>query len=488
MRQSERDADNELAQDSSEGSVDIITERQMVGHDDVKSASPRRPLPAHWLPKPGSSALPSVALNEQKSSSRPPPTDRNAVRATRSSHDIRKSHADGTFFLTKEALAAVDANLATPALRRSPSKVQSSPTKVPWNSPSVSPKTISLRYSLGSPSKRSPPQPTNQSKQVTAHRGRAPSSIASTGATSFHTARGSPVSPVCSQSGFSLSGGSSKGETSDYFDSFADVTFEQIDELNKRPRTEGMLTAPGIQKETPRPRLYIDTHSQETATDSIAMHGSRSPQDAASRAFDADAGRLGGPNIGRTESFHPLPSTTQSSRLPRLSMGKGSSAHAPTLSSTLKQTKSACQLRPSKTTQEKTKSKRLAKPKPTESKSVRHVRTFDSKGSTSNLSDRHSRDISATLSAGNLATVSTDRTIRTGDIGLLSTYLQDTAVKTSEMSEDTASSSLSRVTSSSTVKATQTDESFVLTSKVDLGTSTLPNHVLLPYNVSFDPT
>ena len=48
------------------------------------------------------------------------------------------------------------------------------------------------------------------------------------------------------------------------------------------------------------------------------------------------------------------------------------------------------------------------------------------------------------------------------DVGLLSTYLQDTAVETSEMSEDTASSSLSRVTSSSTVKATQTDESFVL--------------------------
>ena len=45
------------------------------------------------------------------------------------------------------------------------------------------------------------------------------------------------------------------------------------------------------------------------------------------------------------------------------------------------------------------------------------------------------------------------------DVGLLSTYLQDTAVETSEMSEDTASSSLSRVTSSSTVKATQTDES-----------------------------
>ena len=32
------------------------------------------------------------------------------------------------------------------------------------------------------------------------------------------------------------------------------------------------------------------------------------------------------------------------------------------------------------------------------------------------------------------------------DVGLLSTYLQDTAVETSEMSEDTASSSLSRVT------------------------------------------
>lgn len=471
MRQSRRDADNELAQDSSEGSVDIITERQTVGHDDVKSASPRKPLPAHWLPWPGSSALPvaqhPAALNEEKSSSRPSPTDRNAVRATRSSHDISKSHAEGTFFLTKEALAAVDANLATPALRRSPSKVQSSPTKVPWNSPSVSPKARSLRYSLGSPSKMSPTQPTHLSKHVTAHGRRAPSSVASTGATSFYTARGSPVSPVCSQSGFLPCDESSKGDTSDYFDSFADVTFGQIDELNKGLKTEGTITAPGNRNETPRPRLPINTHPHDTAADSIGLHVS--PQDTASQASDADAGRLGRPKIGRTESFHPLPSTTQSSRLPRLSMGKGSSAHAPTLSSTLKQTKSASQLRPSKMTQEKTESKRLAKPKPTEQKSARHVRTFDSKGSTPILSNRSSRDISATLSTGSLATVSTDHTMRTGDVGLLSSYLQDTAVKTSEMTEDLASSSLSRVTSSSTVKATQTDDSFVLANKVNFG-------------------
>jgi hypothetical protein len=481
MRQSKRDADNELAQDSSEGSIDIITERQTVGHDDIKSASPRNPLPAHWLPSASPSAIPVAQhLNEDKASSRPSPTDRNAVRATRSSHNISKSHADGAFFLTKEALAAVDANLATPALRRSPSKVQSSPTKVPWNSPSVSPTAMSLRYSIGSPSNWSPTQPSNLSKHVTAHRRRAPSSIASTGASSFYTARGSPVSPVCSQSGFLPCDDSSKGETSDYFDSFADVTFGQIDELNRGPKTEGTVTAPGIRKGTPRPRLSIDTPPQDTATDSIGMHAS--PQDAASQASDSDAGRLGRPKVGRTESFHPLPSTTQSSRLPRLYMGKGSSAHAPTLSSTLKQTKSACQLRPSKTTQEKTESRRMAKPKPTESKSVRQVRTFDSKGSTPILPDCRNRDISV----GSIATVTTDPTIRTGDVGLLSPYLQDTAVQTSEMTQGSASSSISRATSSSTLKATQTDETFVLTNKVNFGTSTPPNHILLPYNDSFD--
>jgi hypothetical protein len=132
--------------------------------------------------------------------------------------------------------------------------------------------------------------------------------------------------------------------------------------------------------------------------------------------------------------------------------------------------------------QEKTESKRMAKPKPTESKSVRQVRTFDSKGSTPILPDRRNRDISA----GSIATVTTDRTIRTGDVGLLSSYLQDTAVQTSEMTEDSASNSISRATSSSTVKATQTDETFVLTNKVDFGTSTLPNHILLPYSDSFD--
>jgi hypothetical protein len=478
MHRFKRNVENELAQDSSEGSVDIITERKTVWHDDVKSASPRKPLPAHWLPSPSPSVLPivqhTVGLNEVNPPSIPSPTDRIVARATRSSHDISRSHADAIFFLTKEAFAAADANLTLPALQRSSSKVQSSPTKVPWNSPSVSPKAASLRHSIGSPSKVSPPRPTNLSKHVTARRRRTPSSIASTGATSFHTARGSPVSPVYFQGGSPLCDDSSKGDISDYFDSFADVTFGQIDELNKGPKTGGTFTAIGVRKENPRPRLSIDTPPQDTATDSIGVHGSL--ESAASQASDADAGQLGRPKTGRTESLHPLPSTTQSSRLPRLSMSKRSSARAPTLSSSLKQINSANQLRSSKAIQEKTESKRMAKPKPTEPKSVRHVRTFDSKSSKPILSDRPSRDISASLSASSLATMSTDRTIRTGDVGLLSSYLQDTAVQTSE--KHPAPGSLSRVASSSAVKATQTDESSVFTTnEVDLGTSTLPKHM-----------
>ncbi|KAF2996296.1 hypothetical protein E8E13_005446 [Curvularia kusanoi] len=452
---SDRDACEEANQDSSEGSVDIIVERRTKERDDVKSASPRKPLPTHWLSPPNTPALPAT----QRS-----PTESQAVRATRSLREINELHAEGKSLLTKEALAAVDANLTMPTLRRTPSKTQFSPTKAPWKSPCVSSEAVSPRRNADSSSKVSPsPRLDTSARETIGHR-RVPSSVASTGATSYHTAHGSPVrSPTDSQGSSSPSGGSSSETVSVYFDCLTDVALEQIDERHDRSKIFAAENMSTVQKSASQPRLSIrDAPLHENVPDVRR----RASKIAVSRTSDADAQK---PSISRLESTGDanLPSSTvQSSRVPRMSLGKASTAHAPTLSSTLKQTKSVHQSQSAKALQGKAASIRVAIPRSLERKPMAQVRTVDSKGSTPILPDRRSQDVHPATIVSGPAKEPKIRTVRMIDPDVLNIYLRDAEAQEIDLTQSYSTlfptNVLSRTTSSSTVKATQTD-SFLTT-------------------------
>ncbi|KAF2623073.1 hypothetical protein BU25DRAFT_494514 [Macroventuria anomochaeta] len=459
------DSDVETVHGSSEASIDIITERETITYGDVKFTSPRKPLPAQWLPP---STSPSLATAQRakahhgaKGSTSGSPADRKSLRTTRSFIDIGKAHADGASFLTKEALDAVDANITSATLRRSPSKIQRSPTKVPWNSPTVSPKVGSLRQSAASPIKPSPPRTTHLGTHVTADHRRAPSSIVSSGATSFHTAHGSPVrSPAFSQSSFSSAENLLDSPHSYYSDTVADVILEQIDPGSK-PTISTSRTTTSLRTRASRPELSISIPPPDTTID--AKRKSASTLGSATSSSGASIIQGDSPELQHPGGRQPPVSATQSSRIPRMSISKGSSARAPTLSSTLKQTKSTQALRSPKTTNGETELKRVTTFKVTGVKSMRHVRTVDSAGSTPILSERRSHKFSIPASVASVATTETEATARPGNVDLLTSYLQDTALGVLESADCLpVSSTTSRATSTSTVRAPQTDSGSVI--------------------------
>jgi hypothetical protein len=451
-----RGSDEETVNGSSEASIEIITERDTAAYSDVRSASPRKPLPAQWFPLPQSPPLTTShrtgAYGDTQASPNGSPIERRAGRTTRSSIDLGKPHAETPSFLTKEALDAVDADITSPTLRRSPSKIQRSSTRVPWNSSTKSPKVESLRHSGASPTKPSPPRTTHLGTHVTADHRRAPSSIVSTGATSFHTAHGSPVrSSDCSQSSFS-----STGDVNDsiYFhcpDYVADVGVEQIDHPNSKAKAVSMTgIRNSLRPGTSRPELSIRIPPSDASFDVEQRSASTIPSATSSTAASFEEGS------SPLEHFEGHHGTTTQSRIPRVSASKGSSARAPTLSSTLKQTKSTQTLRLPKATKGKTEPKAATVSKANGTKSLRHVRTVDSTGSTPILSNRKAPDLTTTASYASVATTNTQRTARARDVDLLTSYLQDTALEASESPQDLpASSTASRATSSSTVKASQ---------------------------------
>jgi hypothetical protein len=457
-----RGSDEETVQGSSEASVDIITERDTIAYSDVRSARPRKPLPAQWFPPSQSPTMSSSqrarAHGETQACPSGSPVDRRPLRTTRSLADFGKAHAETTSFLTKEALDAVDANITSPTLRRSPSKLQRSPTKVPWNSPTISPKVGSLRHNGASPTKPSPPRVMHLGVHVTADHKRAPSSITSTGATSFHTAHGSPVrSSACSQSSFSSTEGLNDSVYFHCSDYVANVDIEQVDHFNNKGKasaTSHTTTSP--RSRVSRPELKIRIPPPDATLDADQRSASTLPSATSSTAVSVGKGN--NPGIEHAVG-HPR-ATTQS-RIPRMSVSKGSSARAPTLSSTLKQTKSTQTLRSPKATKGKVEQKVATASKAAGMRSLRHVRTVDSTGSTPILSNRKSRDLRIPASVASTSMRNTQRMTCASDMDLLASYLQDTALEAAGPPEDPEdlplppSRTASRATSSCTVKASQ---------------------------------
>lgn len=465
----------EAAQDSSDGSVDIIIERHIIADDvnptsSTSSTSPRKPLPAHWLPSHSSSGHKTPqSMNSAAGPQALPkgsPTNRNAAQATRSLRELGK----GTSFLTKEALNAVDNNIALPTLRRTPSKAQVSSTKVSWNSPSVSPNAGSPRRKAGPPTNPSHSRATQSGSHVAASH-RRNNSIISTGATSYHTAHGSPVrSPASSPDSFKSTIECFLAESSSKIvDNEADVTVEQNEDSGSMSRPVPFDTATGIRKRTSRAALSVSTAPR---TSGFATEpATSSPLGTALNSPKANASRRKSPEDGQVGDLHLPTSTAQSSCIPRMSTSPGSSAHAPTLSSTLKQTKSAHTLRSPKTARDKVGSNSITvKSKYHETKSTRHVRTLDSTGSTPVQPDHKYRDISATTDTACITTLDARSTTYADAVGFSGPEFRDAAAQTAGLTESLLNSSTpSRTTSTSTVKAAQTSRGVSSANPVGVG-------------------
>jgi hypothetical protein len=172
----------------------------------VRSGSPRKPIPSQWLPTRSGPSLATAQRAKERNhlpgSVNGPLVEIPTLRGTRSSVDMRRS-LEGSTFLTKEALAAVEPDIVLPSSTRSPTKVSAKP---PWNSPTGSSPRSPRAPAFTFAARTSPTKTSFLSAEAnSSSQSRGPSSVAtSSGADGlFHTAENSPVrSPAESELSF----------------------------------------------------------------------------------------------------------------------------------------------------------------------------------------------------------------------------------------------------------------------------------------------
>lgn len=422
---------------------------------DVRAAGPRKSLPTRWP-----SSKPPLSPNAQGDGARlgGSPSDHGALRTTQSSLDIGNASAVKATFLTKEALDAVNANMTSPTLRRSPPKMQQAPAKQPWNSPAVSHKSGSPQRSSGSPIRPTTPQTAFIRSHVVAEHRRAPSSVVSTGATTFHTAHGSPVR----SSAFSHSSYSSAEELleaqSQSPDDFADMNQTHVIESHSsRSKTNTVKSPTKVRARPSKPELSINIPSRDSV--SGATQTPVSALSSASNSPDRASSELDRPDVSNT-SFSAMPS----SRIPRMSSSKGSTVRAPTLSSTLKQTKSVQTLKSPKASNEATDSNRTPGSKMSPTRSPRHVRTLDSAGSTPILLDRKSRKFNIPASTIEVSPTETGTTSRATEDRVYGPLIRCITFGASALADcHSIARTPSRATSTSTIRAPKADRGSSMT-------------------------
>jgi hypothetical protein len=421
-----------------------LTERD-PGYSQSKSASPRRPLPAQWLSPVNASSSAVVSRSKVHTNTTTSSTgslvERKTVRGSHDTFDASKSHAEVESFLTKDALDTVNSNIASTTLRLSPSKTQRTASKVPWSSPTPSPKHGSPRQSTGL-AKSSPTRTSHLATRSSTAHARTPSSTVSIAATSFYTAHGSPVrSPANSQTSFSSSEEYFYNDHYQYSPIVADINVEQVESKNAAPDVGTLGTGPSLRTRPSRPDLSI-----RIPPVNCGLGAERGSAVTSGSAVGSSAASVGGSNT--------LPSPLQSSRIPRISISRGSTARAPTLSSTLKQTKSLQTLRSSRSTKRASEAERAKSIKAPAGKSSRRVRTVNSSDSTPILDARGSNDPEVSVSIAGVALSSTPRSVEILESDLSSSHLQDLSVDSQVMEScNPASLSTSRATSTSTVRA-----------------------------------
>jgi hypothetical protein len=325
--------------------------------------SPRKPIPSHWLPKSTGPNLATAQRAKARSSRREwdddSPDEVKTLRGTRSSIDLGGIHGkEGATYLTKEALAAVDGTVTSPTSPLSPSRLHGSPPKRPWNSPTGSPLRSSARQQSSFSLRMSPTKSTHlNTDSISAAHSRTPSSVATSGRASFHTAQGSPVrSPASTEHSFQSAAENPEDLDVPSIDLRADSDDEQV------------------HHESGSPRSKRDSLTSRASYSHDTREGSRAATFAPG-SYSADG---------------PLSpdSPTQMSRIPRV--GAISKTAIPIPSSTIKRVESV------KSLQNKIKmlqqaiqvdaaqldASQVALPKTPVPVSLRHVRTVDSTGST----------------------------------------------------------------------------------------------------------
>jgi hypothetical protein len=186
--------------------IENQTIAQTIGQSDP---SPRKPIPAQWLHKTTSPNLATAQRAKErtlkKGSENGSPRCAKTVRATRSSMDLGRPHGrEGTTYLTKEALEAVDATIVSPLSPTSPVTFSNSVSKPAWNSPTSPLRGVARKQSRCS-LKMSPTKPSHPStKSVTTGHTQAVSSVTALASKISHrTTDGSPVrSPESTRLGF----------------------------------------------------------------------------------------------------------------------------------------------------------------------------------------------------------------------------------------------------------------------------------------------
>jgi hypothetical protein len=306
--------------------IELEPTAHTVGH---AGQSPRKQLPAQWMPK---SSAPKLATAQRakerthkKGSESGSPIETRTLRGTRSSVELGKMHGrEGATYLTKEALAAVETSVTSPTSPLSPSRTHGSPSKRLWNSPTGSPLRSSTRQHPTFSIKMSPTKSTHlHADSVSAAHSRTSSSVAN----SFRTAEGSPVrSPASTEASFQSAAENSDTDVPS-FDLYADSYDKQVLPGSGSPRASTMKAKTEGKASSMKPNLAFKTP--------MADAGSNNSQNSTATLTSATSD---GDTYMSNSPWSPDPSVRES-RIPRIG-GVTSKIAVPAQNATLKRAQS----------------------------------------------------------------------------------------------------------------------------------------------------
>lgn len=363
-----------------------LVEAHTVGHTVRTARSPRKSLPSHWIPKSSGPKLATAQRAKERSHKKDPqsgsPVETKTIRGARSIIELRKAQSvESPSYLTKEALAAADNDIASLTSTRSPIRLHRSPSKPCWRSPTTSPSQNRPGQPVTITTKISPTRAALLSAgTASSGHSRAPSSTAASCGT-FHTANEPPVrSPSGSVNSFR-----SASEYPQDMEILA-LTYDTnvvILQTARNTESAGPVRSKAAtvgKKSVPRPRLVLKIPAPGSITDS------NSPNTCAS-ATDG--------SLTSSSSFSPE-SPRLTCRIPRLAATvKSGSAYSATRSSTLKRAQSVKTQGPKLNIQQDhtLEARQIILPETPAAASLRHVRTVNSFGVTPILSDNSTRDV-----------------------------------------------------------------------------------------------
>ncbi|KAF2844631.1 hypothetical protein T440DRAFT_523330 [Plenodomus tracheiphilus IPT5] len=430
------------------GSQTAHLDSRTVGHVGQASHSPRKSLPSHWLSKGSGPNLATAKRAKERShrkdSQHGSPIETKTIHAARSSVDIGNSYGvESPTYLTKEALAAVENDIASPTTTYGPNKLRRSPSKPSWRSPTASPLRSSPGQQTAINAKSSPSRSAllNLSTASSSH-SRGPSSVAASCGT-FHTAN---ESPVRSPSGTELSFQSAPEHIEDTelphlkLDADSELLQPSQHRINASPPKQQAATVGNSSQPKPKLALHIPGADSIANADSSVTLVSTAGSSATNTSSSSP------------EHYQPV------SRIPRVTGSiKSGSAYSATRSSTLKQTKSARSSAAKSNFQQNQidKPHQVPLPKTHVAQSVRHVRTVDSSGTTPMLSHHSVQEthrLADTQDPGSMTRLTTLEQLNQPASGTERTglTLQGNPVDLPEYSGNEQSS---RATSATTIKA-----------------------------------